>query len=116
MESRTCPECGSVFEVRRGGGKRKYCGSVCAAKATSARREVWRYARHGNAFAQDIEAAGMTQHELAIKASVSQSSISRYVTGNRRPRIDIAFRLACALGVNAGELWRGCEDEEETER
>ncbi len=47
----------------------------------------------------------MTQQELAKKARISQTYLSRLEAGERKnPGVKIAQRLAKALGVPVGEL------------
>ncbi len=56
-------------------------------------------------------ARGLTQEDLAVKASVTQAALSRYENGLRAPEPDIVRRLAAALGVTetflatAGRAW-----------
>lgn len=47
---------------------------------------------------------GMTQNELAKAAKVSFLSIHRYETGERIPDVDVAARIAAALGCTVDEL------------
>ena len=46
----------------------------------------------------------MTQVELAEKVGILQSSLSHYETGRRKPPIDIAARIAAALGCTVDDL------------
>lgn len=46
----------------------------------------------------------MTQIELAEKAGILQSSLSHYETGRRKLPLDIAARIAAALGCTVDEL------------
>jgi transcriptional regulator with XRE-family HTH domain len=50
------------------------------------------------------EAAGIDQAELARRAKVEQSSISRWESGKREPGVSNLFALAEALGVDPAEL------------
>ena len=50
------------------------------------------------------EQAGMTQAELAEKANVDQSAVSRWENGDTRPRRRQLPILATALGVTVDEL------------
>lgn len=50
------------------------------------------------------EQAGMTQAELAEKANVDQSAVSRWEKGDTRPRRRQLPILANALGVTVDEL------------
>lgn len=56
--------------------------------------------------ARVLAARGMSQAELARRLGVSESAVSKYVHGERVPRIDIAFRAAKALEVAPEHLWR----------
>lgn len=56
-----------------------------------------------------LEARGWSQREAAARLGVSESAMSFYVNGARRPRIDRGFRLAALLGVSAGWLWAGSD-------
>ena len=46
----------------------------------------------------------MNQKELSEKSGITRASISRYLKGNRRPRIDVVINVAKALGVEPEEL------------
>ena len=56
-----------------------------------------------------LEGQGWSQKEAAVRLGVSESAMSCYVNGTRRPRIDRGFRLAALLGVSAGWLWAGSD-------
>lgn len=47
---------------------------------------------------------GLTQNELASKLKISQQHISSYERGQRIPGVDIAAKIADALGVTLDEL------------
>jgi XRE family transcriptional regulator, regulator of sulfur utilization len=53
--------------------------------------------------------AGLTQTQLAQRASMYQSAVSKLEAGKRRPRAGTILRLAGALEVPAGDLLRGIE-------
>jgi transcriptional regulator with XRE-family HTH domain len=42
--------------------------------------------------------AGLTQHELANRASTSQAAISAYESGGRSPSVDTLCRILAAAG------------------
>ena len=42
----------------------------------------------------------MTQRDLAEKVGITESAISRYITGTRLPKMHIAFKICDALGVS----------------
>lgn len=48
--------------------------------------------------------AGMSQEQLAAAAGVSRISIVRYENGERSPDVDVAIRIANALGVKVDDL------------
>ena len=50
------------------------------------------------------EALHMSQKDLAVKANVARVSIARYEAGERIPNVDIAARIAAALGCTVDEL------------
>lgn len=47
---------------------------------------------------------GMSQEELAQAANVSRVAITRYEAGKRVPNIEIAARIAKALGCKVDDL------------
>ena len=51
-----------------------------------------------------LEEKGMKQKFLADKTGMTESSVSRYVNGERTPRISQAYRIACVLGVDMNTL------------
>lgn len=50
------------------------------------------------------EAAGLSQRELARQMGIRQSSVSGWEAGRNTPQLNLAARLAQALGVKIGEL------------
>ena len=51
-----------------------------------------------------LEEKGMTQKELARKTGVTEASVSRYISGQRFPRITQAYRMAWAIGIDMNTL------------
>tara|TARA_R110000822_G_scaffold169729_2_gene309666 strand:+ start:291 stop:968 length:678 start_codon:yes stop_codon:yes gene_type:complete len=49
---------------------------------------------------------GLTQRDLAAKAGVSWSQISRYESNQASPRLKVVMKLAEALGLNVDDLQR----------
>ena len=47
---------------------------------------------------------GMNQKELSEKSGITESSVCRYLKGERTPRIDIIINFAKALDVNVDYL------------
>ena len=46
----------------------------------------------------------LTQKELANRAGITEASMSKYLSGERVPRIDVIVNLANALDVTTDEL------------
>lgn len=61
------------------------------------------------AFADRLSAAmgGMTNRALAIGVGVSPTSINEYCAGSRFPGADVAWAIACFLGVSSDWLLGG---------
>lgn len=53
------------------------------------------------------ERAGITQEELAFRASLHRTEIGLLERGGRIPKIDTLAKLAGALEVEPGELFNG---------
>lgn len=51
--------------------------------------------------------SGISQEELAVRASLHRTEIGLLERGERLPRIDTALKLAGALGVSLDELIAG---------
>ena len=49
---------------------------------------------------------GVTQVELAKHVGISQQTISHYETGRAKPSLDVAVKLAKALGVSVEEIYQ----------
>ena len=58
----------------------------------------------GNRVKELMERAGISQRELAIKSQISESSISRYLSGELQPRMDILSNIAKVFGVTTSYL------------
>lgn len=63
---------------------------------------------YGTAFGKHLKSLlderKMTQKDLAVKAKMTEPSVSRYIRGERTPRILQAYRIACALGIDMNTL------------
>ena len=46
----------------------------------------------------------LNQKQLAEKASITEASMSKYLSGNRTPRIDVIVKLAKALDTTVNYL------------
>lgn len=51
-----------------------------------------------------MDQKGMNQKELSEKSGITESSVCRYLKGDRTPRIDIIINFAKALDVNVDYL------------
>jgi transcriptional regulator with XRE-family HTH domain len=60
--------------------------------------ENLRHARH---------AAGLSQEEVAVRASIHRTEIGLLERGERMPRIDTAIKMAGAVGVEPERLFEG---------
>lgn len=58
-----------------------------------------------------MEQKGWNQKRLAEESGITVSSVSRYLRGDRKPRMDIIINFSKALGVTAEYL---LEDDTET--
>lgn len=59
-----------------------------------------------------LKEKGKTQRWLAEQTGTTETTISRYVSGNRKPKIDIAFKIAKILNIGIDELISGIDDDE----
>jgi len=48
---------------------------------------------------------GMTQKQIAIKLGVSYSAYSKYESGERRPSVETAKKIADTLGFNWAQFY-----------
>lgn len=53
---------------------------------------------------------GLSQEELAHKASIARAYIGSLESGERNPSLDTVARLASALDVDAADLVHGLQD------
>jgi transcriptional regulator with XRE-family HTH domain len=63
--------------------------------------------RFGQNLARLRHESGMTQEELAARASIHRTQIGLLETGQRQPRIDTLVKLAGALSVDSCTLLEG---------
>lgn len=54
--------------------------------------------------AKAIEKAGIGQAELATRSGLSQATVSKYLSGERSPKLYHAVKLANTLGILLEEL------------
>jgi transcriptional regulator with XRE-family HTH domain len=53
--------------------------------------------------------AGLSQEEVAVRASLHRTAVGQLERGERTARVDTLVKLAGSLGVSAGELLVGLE-------
>ena len=51
------------------------------------------------------EALGWSRWDLGVEAGVQPGLLIRIERAEATPRLDVAAKLACALGSTLGELW-----------
>lgn len=66
-------------------------------------------ARFGDNLKRVRAAAGKSQDEVAVAASVHRTEVSQLERGLRIPRIDTVIKLAAVLEVSAADLLKGIE-------
>lgn len=69
---------------------------------TKTRDQVAR--RFGKALRSARAQAGLTQHELEARSTISRSAIARFEAGRACPDLDVALLLAKALDLSLDEL------------
>ena len=57
-------------------------------------------------FKELIDKRGLTQRAVAERINTTETTISRYVSGDRTPNIETAVELASVLGRDAGRFGR----------
>lgn len=57
-----------------------------------------------NRIGEVMKAKGVTQEWLSDTASITQRSVSLYVTGQREPSLEVLYRIAKALQVDPCDL------------
>ena len=51
-----------------------------------------------------MNGSGMSQKELSKKSGVSEASLSRYLSGSLKPRIDVISNIARVFGLTASDI------------
>ena len=51
-----------------------------------------------------LQQSGLTQKELALKIGVTEAAISRYINGEREPKLDVISNMATALHTTTDYL------------
>lgn len=54
---------------------------------------------------QILEERGIKQKWLSEKTGISESHLSRIVTGRITPTLEVAYRIAAALGLTVYDIW-----------
>lgn len=62
-----------------------------------------------------LEEKNMTQKTLALKAGVTEASMSHYIKGDRMPRAKVLAAIADALGTTSDYLMYGKAESSEAE-
>lgn len=65
--------------------------------------------RFGENLARCRKAADMSQEETSIRAGLHRTEISQLERGLRLARVDTVAKLAAALEIDPGELFKGIE-------
>lgn len=63
--------------------------------------------RFGENLRRARNAAGLSQEEAAVRASIHRTEIGLLERGERMPRIDTAIKMAGAVGIAPAELFEG---------
>lgn len=58
----------------------------------------------GNRISESLKAQNMTQKELAMRIGVTETVISRYISGDREPKPEVLANIATALQVTSDYL------------
>ena len=66
-------------------------------------------ARFGENVSRLRKAAGLSQEDLALRASLHRTEVSQVECGKRLVRIDTLIKLAGSLGVSSDELLDGLQ-------
>lgn len=77
-----------------------------AAKLAAARRRLAPVLRGDGTLADLRLQAGLSQHQLAIKARTSQPHVARIESGKNDPTTDLIARLSAALGTDEEATYR----------
>ena len=65
----------------------------------------------GSRITESLQNRGMTQKELASRIGVTEAVMSRYISGDREPKLDVLANIATALHTTSDFLL-GIENEE----
>jgi len=51
-----------------------------------------------------MEEQGLNQKQLSLRASITEASLSKYLSGERKPRTDVVVKIAKALNTSVNYL------------
>jgi len=58
-----------------------------------------------NTVKQVMATRGINQRELCQRLGIGESHLNRILNGKMTPRVELATRIAAALGATVDELW-----------
>lgn len=67
----------------------------------------------GDRIAQLMKKNGYTQKELAGMVGVTEAAMSKYLSNDRQPRVEVVANMATALNTTSDYLIRGVQPEED---
>lgn len=85
--------------------------SFCSYGEQRKERKLMNYKAIGNNIGNWIARRGLTQRQLADRLSITEVSMSRYITGTRIPKATLLYRMSKALNCTMEDLCYGLEDE-----
>ncbi len=71
---------------------------------TNTKKETLEMKEFQNRVKKLMERDNLSQRELAVRSGISESSISRYLSGELKPRMDILANIAKVFGVTTSYL------------
>ena len=65
----------------------------------------------GNRIEEKMKKQKLSQKDLALMVGVTESALSRYINGERAPKLDVLANMATALNTTVDYLVTGMEEE-----
>ena len=65
----------------------------------------------GNRIEEKMKKQKLSQKDLALMVGVTESALSRYIHGERAPKLDVLANMATALNTTVDYLVTGMEEE-----
>lgn len=65
----------------------------------------------GNRIEEKMKKQKLSQKDLALMVGVTESALSRYINGERAPKLDVLANMATALNTTVDYLVTGVEEE-----